>query len=68
MVIILIILSLINLGLLLYITRIVKENEKSFMFYYNEILQNIINYNKTINKEIKNLPKEIIIKNYLKIP
>lgn len=76
------VLALINLGLVLYILSLLRDYERSFDYHYNEIIaetNHFINHRDMIygkildsldkqTEQIKNIPKEIAVKNYLKIP
>lgn len=57
---VLVVLQLINMGLLLYLNN-------KFQKYYNKISIDIENSYKYIDKQIKKIPKEITVKNVLKI-
>lgn len=94
--VVLVVLALINLGLVLYIYKELKQREKLFDYnigtlqlyvnnfkWYQDILnkyidevgkhvryqhESIVEYQERLAESIKNLPKEITIKNVLKIP
>lgn len=79
---VLVILALINLGLVFYILSLLRKYERTFHYYCNEVIAEInrfmnhgdMVYGKILDsldkqtKQIKKIPKEIAIKNYLKIP
>ena len=65
MIIILIILALIDIWIVVFLYQKLKETELS-------LIQTIMSVsridNEILQKEIKNIPKEMVIKNYLKLP
>lgn len=79
---VLVVLALINLGLVLYILSLLRDYERVFDYYCNEIIaetNRFVNHRDMIygkildsldkqTEQIKKIPKEIAIKNYLKIP
>lgn len=66
--VVLVILQLINLGLVYYLYQELKTREEQFIKEIAEIENYLVNHDITIKEQIKKIPKEITIKNYLKIP
>ena len=65
---VLVILALINLGLVYRLYQELKTSEQRFMEEINGIESYLVNHDTAIREQIKKIPKEIAIKNYLKIP
>ena len=65
---VLVVLALINLGLVYRLYQELKTSEQRFMEEINEIESYLVNHDAAIREQIKRIPKEIAIKNYLKIP
>ena len=68
MVAVLVVLALINLGLVYRLYQELKTSEQRFMEEITVIENYLINHDAAIREQIKKIPKEIAIKNYLKIP
>ena len=66
--VVLVVLALINLGLVYRLYQELKTSEQRFMEEINGIESYLVNHDATIREQIKKIPKEIAIKNYLKIP
>lgn len=65
---VLVVLALINLGLVYRLYQELKASEQRFMEEITGIEIYLANHDITIKEQIKKIPKEIAIKNYLKIP
>lgn len=66
--VVLVVLALINLGLVYRLYQELKTSEQRFMEEITGIESYLINHDAAIREKIKKIPKEIAIKNYLKIP
>lgn len=66
--VVLVILILINIGLTYYLYWELKETEIDLLKSNIEIISIIEKDSLNIEKKIKEIPKEITVKNYLKIP
>ena len=66
--VVLVVLALINLGLVYRLYQELKANEQRFMEEITGIESYLVNHDIAIKEQIKKIPKEIAIKNYLKIP
>ena len=65
---VLVVLALINLGLVYRLYQELKTSEQRFMKEITGIENYLVNHDIAIKEQIKKIPKEIAIKNYLKIP
>ena len=65
---VLVVLALINLGLVYRLYQELKTSEQHFIEEITVIESYLINHDAAIREQIKKIPKEIAIKNYLKIP
>ena len=68
MIIILIILALIDIWIVVFLYQKLKETELSLMQSLLEISKTTVACSESLKREIKNIPKEMVIKNYLKLP
>lgn len=66
--VVLVVLALINLGLVYRLYQELKTSEQHFMEEITGIESYLVNHDAAIREQIKKIPKEIAIKNYLKIP
>lgn len=65
---VLVVLALINLGLVYRLYQELKTSEQHFIEEITVIESYLVNHDAAIREQIKKIPKEIAIKNYLKIP
>lgn len=65
---VLVVLALINLGLVYRLYQELKTSEQRFTEEITRIESYLVNHDAAIREQIKKIPKEIAIKNYLKIP
>ena len=66
--VVLVILALINLGLVYRLYQELKTSEQRLIEEITGIESYLVNHDAAIREQIKKIPKEIAIKNYLKIP
>lgn len=65
---VLVVLALINLGLVYRLYQELKTSEQRFMEEITRVESYLANHDIAMQEQIKKIPKEIAIKNYLKIP
>ena len=61
-------LALIDIWIVVFLYQKLKETELSLMQSLLEVSKTTVASSESLKREIKNIPKEMVIKNYLKLP
>ena len=61
-------LALIDIWIVVFLYQELKETELSLMQSLLEVSKTTVASSESLKREIKNIPKEMVIKNYLKLP
>jgi hypothetical protein len=61
-------LALIDIWIVVFLYQELKKSELSLMQSLLEISKTTVACSESLKREIKNIPKEMVIKNYLKLP
>lgn len=66
--VVLVVLALFNIGLVYYLRKELKNREEWLIKELSGIESYLVSHDLAIKEKIKNIPKEITIKNVLKLP